>query len=170
MGPEFIQRSLDIVREYRYRFSNEQVALAINERVIETMPRIGEVFSEGLAAKKFLPTRNGRYKEVPDVAMRLKTVETIKSLQDVAQPRGPLIQNNTQFNQNNVNAPGYQPGMSFEARLRAVRERRGLKNEEDVVILDAAEVDDDQTLSEEMEGLGIDMDEEEEDEDGSDEA
>ena len=153
-----VQRSIDTMKEYRYRHSNEMVALRVNEVVIEKLDSVGEVFDRGLNAKKMVPIGGGRHKAMPDVAMQLKTVETIKSLQEVAQPKAPLVQNNTQFNNNNVGNPGFQPGMSFESRLRLVREKRGLKNEDEEVILDAAEVNDDQSVEDELSDIGVDID------------
>jgi len=163
VSPLVVQKSIDCMKEYRYRHSNEMVALRVNEIVIGKMAGVGEVFDRGLNAKKMVPIGGGRHKSMPDIAMQLKTVDTIKSLQEVAQPKVPLVQNNTQFN-NNMNTPGYQPGMSFESRLRAIREKRGLKSEEDEVILDAAEVDDDQSAEEELSDIGIDLNDEEGDE------
>lgn len=159
-----VQESIDCVKEYSFRHSNDMVALRVNELFIQKIDRVAKVFDRGLMAKKRVPAGKGKYVTVADVGMQLKTVETIKSMQEIAQPKAPLVQNNTQFN-NNLNPSGYQPGMSFEARLRQVRERRGLKNEEEAVILDAAEVDGESTLEEELEGIGVDLDDGDEESD-----
>jgi len=163
VGVARVQDSIDRCKEYRYRFSNENVALRVNEIVIGQMESINTVFSEGLKAKKYLPLPKGRYKTVPDHQSRLDTVKTIKSLQEVAQPKVPLVQNNTQFN-NNTGGMGFAPGMSFESRLRLVRQKKGLSNLEDEVIEDAELADTDQTLDEELEEQGISLEDDEGDE------
>jgi hypothetical protein len=161
VAQSIVQQSIDRCKEYRYRCSNEMVALRVNEVVIEKLDGVGEVFDRGLTAKKFVPAGGGKFRNVPDIAMQLKTIETIKSLQEVAQPKAPLVQNNTQFN-NNLNAPGYQPGMSFESRLRSIREKRGLKNEDEEVIVDAIDADTDQSVEDELADIGVDLEEGEE--------
>ena len=159
-----VQESIDRMKEYSFRHSNEVVALRVNELFIQKIEKMGKVFDRGLMAKKSIRVGRDKFKDVPDVAMQLKAVETIKSMQEIAQPKAPLVQNNTQFN-NNLNSPGYQPGMSFESRLRIAREKRGMKNEEADEIIDAVEVDDGPTLEEEFEGIGVDLAEGEEGED-----
>ena len=169
VAPAKIQDSIDVCKEYRFQNSNESVALAINEQVLKLIPEIGEVFAGGLTAVKHLPQRNGRYKKVEDHAIRLKTVETIKSLQEVAQPKAPLVQNNTQFNNNTGGGgPMYAPGMSFEARLRKLREQRGLSNGDSIVGAseNAADADEDQSVADELNDIGVDLEDDEEVEDG----
>lgn len=165
-----IHDSIDVCREYRYQNSNENVALAINEQVLSLIPQVGQVFADGLGAVKYLPQRNGRFKKVDDHAIRLKTIETMKSLQEVAQPKAPLVQNNTQFN-NNVQGGGaaFAPGMSFEARLRKMREAKGLSNDDSIagVSENAADADQDQSVEDELSDIGVDLDDDEEEvEDG----
>lgn len=165
-NPVIVQRSIDCCKEYRYRCSNEMVALRVNEVVLGQLAGVGTVFGQGLKAKKLVPAGHGEYKSVADIAMRLKTVETMKSLQEISQPRAPVIQNNAQFNNNFPGGGSSAPGMSFEARLRIARERRGMVNDEAANVIDAEEADIDQTLDEEMEDMGIDLNENE----GEDEA
>jgi hypothetical protein len=52
--------------------------------------------------------------------------------------------------------------MSFESRLRSIREKRGLKNEDEEVIVDAIDADTDQSVEEELSDIGVDLEEEEE--------
>jgi len=54
--------------------------------------------------------------------------------------------------------------MSFESRLRLVRQKKGLSNLEDEVIEDAELADTDQTLDEELEEQGISLEDDEGDE------
>jgi hypothetical protein len=168
VSPVTVQDSIDIMREYRFRNSNDNVALAINETVLSHITGISRTFKRGLAAIKYIPggvTRGGKtkYVKVDDTAMQLKTVASIRGLQEIAQPKAPLIQNNTQFN-NNPGGPGmgFAPGMSFESRLRKIREQRGLTNDEETGVESAADADVDQTLQDELADQGIEIDETEE--------
>ena len=166
-----IQDSIDRCREYRNRFTNEMVALKVNEVTLKALEGIPGVFKRGMEAKKEIfagNTKDGKakFKVVPDVAMQLKTVETLGKMHDMAQPRVPLVQNNTQFNNTVGGNQHLRGGTSFESRLRQIRAARGMTNHEETIIENAAEADEDQTLAEELaEQVGIDIDEDDDVED-----
>lgn len=162
VSEQIVQRSIDCMKEYRFRHSNDMVALRVNEVVLSQLDGVASVFKKGLGAKKYVPIGGGEFKRVDDTAMQLKTVETLKSLHEVAQPKAPLVQNNTQFN-NNVTHPAYQSGMSFEAKLRLARQRRGMSSDEDVVIDSAADVDEPQSVEDELADIGVDLNGDDED-------
>lgn len=132
VAPETVERSLILMRAYRYRNSNDVVQLRLNETVLAQMPAVGRTLTAGLKAKKIIPLGMGKSKTVPDHAIQLKTVETIKGLHELAQPKVPLVQNNTQLNFPGQGQSGGQvaAGLSFESRVRMLRERRGLTNGE----------------------------------------
>ena len=133
------------------------VHLKVNEKVLEALDGVGKVFRTGLSAKKHLPIGGGKFKAVDDVALQLKTVETIKSLHEVTQPKAPLVQNNTQFNSNFSNQNASHPGTSFESRLRKIREQRGLSNDEGVRVGYAEDPSEDQSVEDELSDIGIDL-------------
>lgn len=131
VAPETVERSLTLMRAYRYRNSNDVVQLRLNETVLAQMPAVGRTLTAGLKAKKIIPLGMGKSKTVPDHAIQLKTVETIKGLHELAQPKVPLVQQNTQMNFGGQPSPGQvAAGLSFESRVRMLRERRGLTNGE----------------------------------------
>lgn len=139
------------------------VVMKANEAVLESMNKVPKVFARGLEAKK----RDKTGRQVHDVATQLRTVDTMRSFAEMGQPRAPVVQQNQQFNYNGGRA-GFAPGMSFESRLRTIRERRGLSNgDEEDTVLEGEVVDEVQSLEEELEGIGIDLDDADEDSDAA---
>lgn len=171
--PITVQNSIDLMKEWRHRNSNENVALKVNELFISHLDGVSKVFKTGLGAKKQIQigrTKAGitKFKDVPDVAMQLKTVETIKSLQELAQPKVPLVQTNQQFNTNVGGGNGngeYHSGMSFESRIRMLREKRGMKNEEELEELEEADILGETSVEDELSDIGINLDEGDEESD-----
>lgn len=164
-SPIAVQESINYVTEYKGYYSNELLQTKIIEVTMEHMEQVGKVWTGGLNAKK--KEKDGRV--VADTTTRLKTVESIRSMVEVVQPKAPGVQLNQQFN-NPAGGPGgqFSPGMSFESRLRAIREKRGLKNEDAVEVLEGQTGEDGESLEDELDGIGVDLDEGDEEE-GSDE-
>lgn len=157
VSPDAVQYSLDRVNMWKARHSNEMVALKINEATMNQMGGVEQAFATGLKAKKIERLGGGKTRMVEDVGMQMKTVDTMRGLLELTQPRAPLIQNNTQVNRYGAGAPGsYTSGMSFESRIREARERRGLKNEDEEMI-EAEYQDTEKDLSEELGDIGIDL-------------
>lgn len=162
-----IQESINEIERYHLRYSNQAIAIEVNRQVLESLPKVATVWDGGLKAKKIVPVGGGKTRTVDDHATRLKTAESIKSFAELAQPKGPGFQLNQQFNNGGSQNPSYQAGMSFESRLRAIRERRGLTNGEDQEQIIDAEVDEEQSLEDELADQGIDLADADEDGDAA---
>lgn len=164
-GVKAVNNSISVVEEYRELTSNDMVDMKIGEVVMKAMDDVPAVFRRGLTAKRVVRhPGTGRAKTEHDVGMQLKTVETIKSFQELARPRTPGVMLNQQFN--NGASPDHPQGsgMSFESRLRAIREKRGMLNEENVIEVTAEEADSEMSLEEELAEQDIDIEEAETDE------
>lgn len=156
------QTSIEFVEQYKRAYSPDLLSTKVIQVTMDRMDKVGKVWDEGLKAKRYQEVGNGKRRrtvQVVDHSERRKTVESIKNLMETVQPRGPGIQVNQQFNNGHSgDGPHRGPGMSFESRLRHIREQKGLGNEERDVIPDAEDLED-ATLEEELEGIGVDLEE-----------
>lgn len=151
-----VEKSIAAVEEYQAAQSNEMVDLAVNAVVLDAIPKVAKVFTGGMEAKKLDQAGN----KVPDHMIRLKTVETMKNFAELARPRVPGVQVNTQVNNHPGDGSGGPGGSSFEARLRRIREQKGLDNGEGVDYEDAEVVNEEQSVEDELADIGLDIGEE----------
>jgi hypothetical protein len=159
-----VQESLATVDEYRSYVSSDVVEMKVNEIALDLLEDSRDVLRGALKADKVIHVfKNGKVKKEADHLMRLKAHDRVRLLLETTRPKVPGIQLNQQIN-NNQNGDHVAPdGMSFEARLRRIREKRGLKDEADIIEM---EVDDneEQSVEDELGDIGIDLDEGDEDE------
>jgi hypothetical protein len=141
--------------EYSLLHSAEMAVIQANSMVIDSMSGVKKVIDRGLLAKK----RDRDGKLVHDISLQLKTVETLRGFAEMGQPKTPAFQLNQQFNSGGTQQPAIQGGGSFEARLRLIREQKGLENGDMVDARDAEYVDDEQTVEDELSDIGVDIDE-----------
>jgi hypothetical protein len=113
--------------------------------------------------KKVISTR------VIDHHTRIKTLDSFKSLLEAVRPKGVGVQVNTQIN-NPANQPAAVPrGFDFESRLRMIRKEKGLTDDEGMIDGEFDEVDDQESLANEMAEIGIELPDEDEDDEDEDE-
>ena len=160
-----VESSLRAVEEYRELVSNDAIDMKIGEVVMESISHVPAVFKRGMTATRMIRNpATGKAKLEPDIAMQLKTVETMKSFQELARPKVPGVMLNQQFNNGGPAGQAASAGTSFESRLRAIREKRGLINEQNVIEITDEEANAEMTLEDELAEQGIDIEESEEDE------
>ena len=164
-SPTVIQESIDRVKEWKETNSLDMLSTKTIEVAMRQMESVGDVLQRGMNAEKviFVNQATGRVKKAPDIAMQLKSVAEVRGLFETVQPKGPLLQNNTQ---NNFGSPGFSGGstLSFEAILRKKREAKGLLNAQDAEIIHE-EMTHEESVADEFKDLGGD----DEDEDGDEE-
>lgn len=160
-----VQDSIDYIKEWKFRHSTGMLETKLIEVTMAQMDGVSRVFDQGLKAEKvvYVNQKTGKVKKAPDMGMRLKTVEGIRSLVETSLPKGPAVQLNQQFN-NGMPGSGFGPRMSFEAILREKREARGLVNAQEAEILQA-EMTHAESVADEFKDLGGDDEDEEEDDD-----
>ena len=154
---------------YAASLNPESQDLAISEMFGRLLPKTEKVMTEAMKAEHLINVGRGReviMKKVADHATRLKSVEMVKTIIEVTRPKGGGITVNTQVNNGRGEAGGANTsskGFDFEARLRDIRERKGLANEADDVV-DAEFVDEEtDELADELAEMGIELDEDEDD-------
>ena len=164
------------VKEARDRYllfkdtlSVDEQDLALSQMTERLMPKVEKVLTDAMKAEHSINVGRGReviMKKVADHATRLKGAEMVKSFVEVTRPKGGGITVNTQVNNGRGEAGGANTsskGFDFEARLRDIRERKGLANEVDDVV-DAEFVDEEtDELADELAEMGIELDEDEDD-------
>lgn len=166
VSPQIAQASIDRVKEYRGFYSNDLLQSRLIEVAMDQLGNVGKVWNRGMKATK---RDNKSQRMVADVLVQLKTVDSVRSFVETVQPKGPGIQLNQQFNNGGGgNGHGTGTGMSFEARLREQRAKRGLTNTEGVTDRTTDDASDGQTLEEELEGIGVDLDDAEDEDEGDD--
>lgn len=150
---------------YRDSLNIDAQDLSIAEMTQRLMPGAEKVLAGAMQAKRTIYSGK-RARQVVDHDTRIRGVETLKSFMEAVRPKGGGININTQVNNGNQGggAPTATRGFDFEARLRNIREKKGLVNDE--VIPDAEFEDVQSTAAEELADIGIDIDE---DEDGDEE-
>lgn len=109
-------------------------------------------------------------KKVADHATRIKAVETWKSIVETGRPKGGGIQINTQVNngKDGAGTPTSTRGFDFEARLRDIRERKGLKDDESVIEADFDEAEETDALADELAEMGIELEADDDDDQDED--
>lgn len=159
-----IQASLDYIGEWKFRNQLSMLETHAISVAMKSLDGVGKVLEDGMKADKvvYVDRETGDIKTVPDHAMRLKTVAETRSLIETVQPKTPLVQNNTQFNNSLAVSGG--SGLSFEAVLRKKREQAGLANEQEIETVDA-ELASGPTIEEEFAEFGGDGGDEDDEED-----
>jgi hypothetical protein len=158
-----VQASLDYVKEWKARNRVDMIETKFVEVAFAQMDEVSKALSEGLKAEKVIHVdrATGEVKQVPDIAMRLKTVDKVRNLVETAQPKTPGLQLNQQFNAG-LTINGSPAGNSFEAILRKKREARGLLNAQSEEAIEA-EMTHAEAVADEFKDLGGDDDGDEDD-------
>lgn len=133
------------VDTYQKRVGHDMVHMRINEAIIDHVDDASRVIREGMVAMQNIVLRNAdgsqSIEQVIDYEMRRKHVETFTKLIDIIQPKTPPVAVNVTQNNANISGGG---GRSFEERLRSIREKNHLRNDEAVIDAPAEEIDDDE--------------------------
>lgn len=168
--PETVKACVDRYELWRANFANDEVDLEVNQMLMRVLPKAEKVLKDGMAATKVEINTRGKKvisKRVADHHVRFKAVEMAQSFMEATKPKGIGVQVNTQ-----VNNPGGQQGgpqapqgFDFESRVRQLREKRGLSNNDDFVDGEYEDVVP-STVAEELADIGIDLDDDEDEEDG----
>jgi hypothetical protein len=140
-----VNNSIQKVLSYQSSVSHEAVDMAANELAISTIQKMGQLIDDVLNAEKDKTIKDAEGKDqiitVPDLKMRLSVFDKItKLIQSVRKGDGLNINMNN--NQTNVVVAGGGKGRSVEERIRALREKNHLKNEEDSANVVDAEFED----------------------------
>jgi hypothetical protein len=161
----------------RDSYNIEEQNLELAKMTSRLAPRSEKVLADAMKAEHTVNVGRGQkviMKKVADHATRIKAVETWKSIQEMARPKGGGITVNTQVNngKDGAGAPTSTRGFDFEARLRDIRERKGLKNDESVIEAEFEDGEETDALADELAEMGIELetddDDDQDDEDESD--
>lgn len=165
-----VGKAIQRMNDHKVLHSEEAVNLAINEMVLKRVENVDKVIMSAMGAKVVGSEKRGRVGKErwtvtsrPDHATQLKAVDTIKSFIETIRPKGGGVNIALQQNNNAGESAGISPAKSFdfEARLRTIRERKGLASESSEFV--DAEYEDGSTdeLADELAEIGIELDEEE---------
>lgn len=159
-----IKDSITKYQLYKDSLGFDEQDLHLAEMNARLMPGAEKALAGAMQAKRTIYTGK-KARQVIDHDTRIKAVDTWKTIMEMSRPKGGGISINTQVNNGNQGggAPTATRGFDFEARLRNIREKKGLVNDE--VIPDAEFLDVQSTAAEELADIGIDIDEDEDDED-----
>lgn len=132
-----VRRSIQKVLSYQSSVSHEAVDMAANELAIGTIQKMGQLIDDVLQAEKDKTITDADGKEsvisVPDLKMRLGVFDKItKLIQSVRKGDGFSVNVNQNNIQNNVTIN--KKGLTVEERIRAVREKNRLKNDDEGII------------------------------------
>lgn len=164
------ERVMDSIQRYeihRSEFSNEMIDLALNQMVMGAIPRSEKVIIGAMNATRPEKVMQGKkmiIKQVADHSTRMQAVELVKTIAEVARPKGGGLVLNQQFNNGGQPAAGRSLGRTFEERVRKNRQRMGVLEDADTLEAEIVEQGR-ESLSEELAEIDIDL-EDEEDEDG----
>lgn len=169
-----VGQAIQRMNDHKALHSDEAVNLAINELVLKRVENVDKVILGAMGAKIVSSERRGsKGKEKwvkttrPDHATQLKAVDTIKGFIETIRPKAGGVNIAVQQNNAASEGGGSAPVKSydFEARLRTIRERKGLENEPSEFV--DAEYEDGvpDELADELAEIGIELDDDEEDED-----
>lgn len=166
-----IKQSIDRYQLYRDSLAVDEQDLAISEMTARLMPKVEKVMTDAMKAEHMVNVGRGQQvimRKMADHATRIKAIETVKAFIETGRPKGGGIQINTQVNNNKDGntAPGATKGFDFEARLRDIRERKGL-TDGSKVIEGEYETEEKDDLADELAEMGIELDEQDEEDDDS---
>jgi transposase len=155
-----VQKSLNRWAQKQLQGSTELVQHRVNEMALANLELVNQLIRDGLTATKSVCDENGvEISREPDFAMRKSMAALLKDWTMAMIPKTPLIsqqinQNNQQNNFNSVK------GHNMEGRLRMIREKNGLKSDDDDVV--DAEYEDVEVEGDELEEE-VELDEVEDD-------
>ncbi len=166
-----VRQAVDRWELHRSGFANEEIDMAINQMAVSLLPKAQKVLEQGMLAQKTQTVHKGKKvitTRVIDHSTRLKTLDSFKSLLEAVRPKGVGVQVNTQIN-NPSNQPAPTPrGFDFESRLRLIRQEKGLTNDEGTLDGEVVEVDEQESLANEMSEIGIELPDDEDDDEEED--
>jgi hypothetical protein len=133
-----VQKSLLKWYKQQMEGSTELVQIRVNEMALANLELVNALIRDGLTATRAI--KNDKDEIIgsePDFAMRKSMAALLKEWTQAVIPKGPLISQNINQNnqQNNFNSV---KGHNMEGRLRAIREKNGLRNDD----VDDANADD----------------------------
>lgn len=169
-----VRLAIDRWELHRSSFANEEIDMAINQMAVSILPKVQKVLEQGLTAMKTETVHRGKKvisTRVIDHHTRIKTLDSFKGLIESVRPKGVGVQVNTQINNPGKEQPVTPRGFDFESRLRMIRQEKGLTNDEGTQEGDYEDVDDRESLANEMAEIGIELppeDDEEGDDEGED--
>ena len=154
VGLDIVKAGVGAMEAYRQSYSHDIVDMKINEVVINQLDNMQQAFSDGLAAMRLLEETgpNGEPIFQIDHNTRIKMIDAISNLIDKVRPKtGAGVAVNILNQNNNQNVAG-GAGRSFEARVRTLRDRRGIKDQSDNIIEANPGEDDNDPLEDGSEG------------------
>lgn len=136
---ETINKSLLVMTMYQDAYSHESIEFATNEVFLSKLDAISTTLDEAMKAQR--PNQQGVMEADHD--MRLKAIQTAKSLLDSIRPKGGGVNVNVQQN-NNVNPSNGPARGGFEGIVRRLEERRQAQATPVEIVQDAEfeEIDD----------------------------
>jgi hypothetical protein len=131
-----VQNSIQKFLTYQSSVSHEAVDMAANELTIQTLQKVGELIDDVLRAEKDKTVTDAEGKmvvvQVPDLKMRMTVFDKItKLIQSVRKGDGGVNISNIGQQNNAVIVAGAGKGRSVEERIRALREKNNLKNDDE---------------------------------------
>lgn len=162
VGEDTIRKSIDAVEIYRMSGAYEEVDISWNHMALRLVEDQESVLRSAMVAESWRTMKDGTEIPIPDHATRLKAIEVVKDLAVVSRPKAPMNQVNVQTNVANGTHGSNGGGLSFESRLREIRERRGmgqLGSGQPLLIESAPEQTQAEKVAAELDDIGIDLDE-----------
>lgn len=159
-----IKDSIARYQLYRDSLAIDEQDLHIAEMTQRLMPGAEKVLAGAMQAKRTIYTGK-RARQVVDHDTRIKAVDTWKTIMEMSRPKGGGISINTQVNngQQGGGAPTASRGFDFEARLRDIRERRGLVSDSEKMLeAEFEDVDPNDEFDEEIDSEDDDSEEDSE--------
>lgn len=168
-----IKASIEKYQLYRDSLDVTEQDLVLAEMTSRIAPKAEKVLSDAMKAEHTVNVGRGQkviMKKVADHTTRIKAVETWKSIVETGRPKGGGIQINTQVNngKDGAGTPTSTRGFDFEARLRDIRERKGLKNDESVIEADFDDAEETDALADELAEMGIELETDDDDDQDED--
>ena len=150
-----VQKSIDRMEAYNAQTSNEIVDMRRNEMAINLADKAEAALGRALDAKTIVRRENKRGKLVvassdPDHKTQIEAARQVKDLLESVIPKGGGV--NIAVQQNANQTVDTSRRSNFEERLRAIRERRGLTNSENVQEADYEDVDESAERDESADG------------------
>jgi hypothetical protein len=135
-----VKSGIAAMEAWKSSLSHDVVDATMNQMVIGRINQMGAALDDALAAERVRVDMEGNVIQEPDHMTRLDALEKISMLVRDIRPRGgdKGVAVNILNQNSNANIAG-AGGRSFEARVRAVREARGLRAMDTATVAEAVE-------------------------------
>ena len=147
-----VKDSLIKMGAYFQANSHQVVDARVNELALSKLDKASQMLDEAFEAIRY--GSDGKpildpvtAKPLPDFSTALKAFKAIKDFIEAIRPKGSAVA--LQVNNNSGNTTIMTGVRSYEERLRAARERNGMRNDDEVPVIQAEEVEADYDESEE---------------------